>query len=130
MGREPLRRGGLIDRQKLNRDAQQILDFLKADIDPAAKVETLGVAHQQLVVASFDPAPVGQPCAESRQHQRGRRRPLGADPAQPADAGHPRALAPRKGHQRDAGGRGEQPAAVHGEAGGAAVCGRHGGSPR
>ncbi|NLF29216.1 MAG: sugar ABC transporter ATP-binding protein, partial [Clostridiales bacterium] len=49
LGREPLRRGGLIDRQKLNRDAKAILDFLKADIDPAAKVEALGVAHQQLV---------------------------------------------------------------------------------
>ncbi|NLD60346.1 MAG: sugar ABC transporter ATP-binding protein [Clostridiales bacterium] len=49
LGREPLKRGGLIDRQKLNRDARAILDFLKADIDPSARVEALGVAHQQLV---------------------------------------------------------------------------------
>lgn len=49
LGREPRTRTGLIDSAKLIRDSQEILDFLKVDIDPHAKVETLGVAHQQLV---------------------------------------------------------------------------------
>ena len=49
LGREPRLKSGLIDRAKLIRDSQEILDFLKVDIDPNAKVETLGVAHQQLV---------------------------------------------------------------------------------
>ncbi|MBR2571057.1 MAG: sugar ABC transporter ATP-binding protein [Clostridia bacterium] len=49
LGREPKARSGLIDRAKMVRDAQEILDFLKVKIDPNAKVETLGVAHQQLV---------------------------------------------------------------------------------
>ena len=49
LSREPRTKLGLIDRAKMVRDAQEILDFLKVDIDPNAKVETLGVAHQQLV---------------------------------------------------------------------------------
>ncbi len=49
LGREPRTKSGLIDRAKLLKDSQAILDFLKVDIDPNAKVETLGVAHQQLV---------------------------------------------------------------------------------
>ena len=49
LGREPRKANGLIDRAKLVRDSQEILDFLNVDIKPTAKVETLGVAHQQLV---------------------------------------------------------------------------------
>ena len=49
LGREPCTRAGFIDRAKLLQDSQRILDFLKVDIDPNAKVETLGIAHQQLV---------------------------------------------------------------------------------
>ena len=49
LGREPRTKGGLIDRARLVKDSKAILDFLKVDIDPNAKVETLGVAHQQLV---------------------------------------------------------------------------------
>ena len=49
LGREPRKKSGLIDREKLIRDSQAILDFLNVDIDPNTKVETLGVAHQQLV---------------------------------------------------------------------------------
>lgn len=49
LGREPRNKMGLIDRSKLVKDSQALLDFLKVDISPNAKVETLGVAHQQLV---------------------------------------------------------------------------------
>ena len=49
LSREPRMKMGLIDRAAMVREAQKILDFLKVDIDPNAKVETLGVAHQQLV---------------------------------------------------------------------------------
>ena len=49
LGREPRTRAGFIDRARMVRDAREILDFLKVDIDPNAKAETLGVAHQQLV---------------------------------------------------------------------------------
>jgi ribose transport system ATP-binding protein len=49
LGREPMTRMGFIDSQKQIKESQRILDFLLLDIDPYAKVSTLGVAQQQLV---------------------------------------------------------------------------------
>jgi ribose transport system ATP-binding protein len=49
LGREPRNKFGLIDMREQVRESKRLLDFLQADIDPNAKVGTLGVAHQQLV---------------------------------------------------------------------------------
>ena len=49
LGREPRNQLGMIDKKKLLRESRRLLDFLQTDIDPNAKVSTLGVAHQQLV---------------------------------------------------------------------------------
>jgi ribose transport system ATP-binding protein len=58
LGREPLAKAGCLDRRKLNADAQAILDSLNTGISATDKVESLGVAHQQLVelakALSFD----------------------------------------------------------------------------
>jgi len=49
LGREPRNKFGLIDMRKLEKESKRLLDFLHSDIDPNAKVNSLGVAHQQLV---------------------------------------------------------------------------------
>ena len=49
LGREPRNKLGLIDKKLLVSESRRLLDFLQTDIDPNAKVSTLGVAHQQLV---------------------------------------------------------------------------------
>jgi len=50
LGREPKGRiPGTIDRRKLNRDAQRVLESIGFDIDPTVTVATLGVAQQQMV---------------------------------------------------------------------------------
>lgn len=49
LGREPLLRSGNIDRAKMNREAQERLDFLNSNISARDKVASLGVAQQQLV---------------------------------------------------------------------------------
>ncbi|MDD4080097.1 MAG: sugar ABC transporter ATP-binding protein [Eubacteriales bacterium] len=58
LGREPVSSRGVLDRKKLNADAQAILDSLNTGISATDKVELLGVAHQQLVelakALSFD----------------------------------------------------------------------------
>lgn len=50
LGREfPSRIPGLVDRRRLYREAQAVLDLIGLDIDPRTKVHTLGVAQQQMV---------------------------------------------------------------------------------
>lgn len=50
LGREfPSRIPGLIDRRRLYREAQAVLDLIGLDVDPGTKVHTLGVAQQQMV---------------------------------------------------------------------------------
>lgn len=49
LGREPLLKSGNIDKTKMYKDAQERLDFLKANISADAEVATLGVAQQQMV---------------------------------------------------------------------------------
>jgi ribose transport system ATP-binding protein len=48
LGREPLR-FGMIDRAKMDRDAQQYLDMVGLDVPPQALVGTLPIGKQQLV---------------------------------------------------------------------------------
>jgi len=50
LGREPKGRiPGTIDRRKLHRDAQRVLENIGFDIDPTVTVAKLGVAQQQMV---------------------------------------------------------------------------------
>ena len=49
LGREPRTPAGLIDKKQLLKRSQEILDFLKVNIDPHTLAGDLGVAHQQLV---------------------------------------------------------------------------------
>lgn len=50
LGREfPSRIPGLVDRRRLYREAQAVLDLIGLDVDPRTKVHTLGVAQQQMV---------------------------------------------------------------------------------
>ncbi|MEI5668420.1 sugar ABC transporter ATP-binding protein [Bosea sp. CCNWLW174] len=50
LGREfPSRIPGIVDRRRLYREAQAVLDLIGLDIDPRTKVHTLGVAQQQMV---------------------------------------------------------------------------------
>ncbi len=54
MTREPMVRGmgkifGLVDKKKMERDAQKILDRLKTKISPKAKISKLSVAQNQMV---------------------------------------------------------------------------------
>jgi ribose transport system ATP-binding protein len=48
LAREPMR-GPFVDRARLNRDAQALLDHLKVSISPTAMVKNLSVAQQQMV---------------------------------------------------------------------------------
>lgn len=48
LGREPTSMG-LVDGQKLVKEAKQLLDYLKIDIDPKVRVGTLSVAKQQMI---------------------------------------------------------------------------------
>jgi ribose transport system ATP-binding protein len=49
LGREPTKRGGLIDSVSLKKRSQELLADLNAKIDIQSKVKDLGVAHQQMV---------------------------------------------------------------------------------
>jgi ribose transport system ATP-binding protein len=50
LGREPAGRvPGTIDRKKILADAKRVLDSIGFDIDPAIRIEKLGVAQQQMV---------------------------------------------------------------------------------
>lgn len=49
LGREPTKRGNLIDSARLKQRARELLSDLQAEIDIQAKVRDLGVAHQQMV---------------------------------------------------------------------------------
>lgn len=49
LGREPVFLPGVINQQKLNRDARKILNNLNVRIDPGQLAGTLGVAMQQMV---------------------------------------------------------------------------------
>ena len=50
LGNEPRRRGGVfIDWEKISRESKELLDRFGLSIDPAAKVNDLGIGHQQLV---------------------------------------------------------------------------------
>jgi ribose transport system ATP-binding protein len=49
LGREPKTKAGFIDNSKQIKESRKILDFLQVDVDPNAKVSTLGVARQQLI---------------------------------------------------------------------------------
>jgi len=49
LGREPVRKAGVIDRRRLHADAARLLRSLGVEIDPAARARSLGVAEQQMV---------------------------------------------------------------------------------
>ncbi|NSW75647.1 MAG: sugar ABC transporter ATP-binding protein [Candidatus Atribacteria bacterium] len=49
IGREPLRFGGYIDDQKMNRDTKEILAQLHVDIDPTTPVYALPLSKRQMV---------------------------------------------------------------------------------
>ena len=49
LGREPVRPGGIVDRQAMREKSAEVLAFLDAPIDPRALVGTLSVANQQIV---------------------------------------------------------------------------------
>jgi ribose transport system ATP-binding protein len=49
LGREPTKRGGLIDSVALKQRSRELLSDLNANIDIQSKVKDLGVAHQQMV---------------------------------------------------------------------------------
>jgi ribose transport system ATP-binding protein len=49
LGREPMGVGGLIDQQRLHREAQIVLDDLRAGIDSRTPVNSLSIAQQQVV---------------------------------------------------------------------------------
>jgi ABC-type sugar transport system ATPase subunit len=49
LGREPVRRGGLIDWETMRRRSVEALQFLDVPLDPRAVVGTLSVANQQIV---------------------------------------------------------------------------------
>ncbi|MCD8349080.1 MAG: sugar ABC transporter ATP-binding protein [Planctomycetaceae bacterium] len=46
---EPKTRHGLIDKERMNRDAKALLDDLEVDIDPRTRISTLGVGYCQMV---------------------------------------------------------------------------------
>ena len=48
LGREP-KKGRLLDRKKMNKDAQDILDFMKVNIKATQNAGKLNTAHQQMV---------------------------------------------------------------------------------
>ncbi len=49
LGREPRRKGGAIDNDRLKEDAQKHLDFLNSGVRADETIRSLGVAQQQLV---------------------------------------------------------------------------------
>jgi ribose transport system ATP-binding protein len=49
LGREPVRAGGVIDRQAMRGRSKEVLAFLDAPLDPRALVGSLSVANQQIV---------------------------------------------------------------------------------
>lgn len=49
LGSEPLRWGGLVDWTKIYRDAKALLDRFRVELDPAARIGSLGVGQKQLV---------------------------------------------------------------------------------
>jgi ABC-type sugar transport system ATPase subunit len=49
LGREPVRRGGLMDWNNMWRKSREALDFLDASLDPRSPVGRLSVANQQIV---------------------------------------------------------------------------------
>ena len=49
LGREPKKKGGIIDWKKMNDMASEVLDTLHMHISPSSKVSTLTVANQQLI---------------------------------------------------------------------------------
>ena len=49
LGREPVGFAGVIDREKMYKDTQIILDDLGVKIDPGSMIKNLGVAEQQMV---------------------------------------------------------------------------------
>ena len=49
LGREPLMKNGCIDKQLMKSKSQEILEFLKANINCDLAVRSLGIAQQQLV---------------------------------------------------------------------------------
>jgi len=49
LGREPMKKNGLIDWSTLHRDVAELLKPFRVQMDPRAKVYTIGPAYQQLV---------------------------------------------------------------------------------
>ena len=49
LGREPKKKGGIIDWKRMNDMAAEVLDTLHMHINPAARVSSLTVANQQLI---------------------------------------------------------------------------------
>ncbi len=49
LNHEPKTRRGLIDAARMNSEAKRLLDDLEVDIDPGAKISTLGVGYCQMV---------------------------------------------------------------------------------
>jgi ribose transport system ATP-binding protein len=49
LAKEPLRRGGFIDKARMRRDARDVLSLLQIDIDPATPMSQLSIGQKQLV---------------------------------------------------------------------------------
>ena len=49
LGREPVRLGGILDREAMRRRSTEVLEFLDAPLDPRKSVGRLSVANQQIV---------------------------------------------------------------------------------
>lgn len=49
LGREPLKKNGLIDKKLLTEQSRALLEKLEVNIDPSSKVSSLGVAEKQMV---------------------------------------------------------------------------------
>ncbi|MEF9941876.1 MAG: sugar ABC transporter ATP-binding protein, partial [Lachnospiraceae bacterium] len=49
LGREPRTKSGLLDRKKMNQEAQQVLDFMKVDLKANHLARHLNAAQQQMV---------------------------------------------------------------------------------
>ena len=49
LGCEPKKKNGLLDRKKMERDAQEVLDFMKVDLKATALAGRLNAAQQQMI---------------------------------------------------------------------------------
>ncbi len=75
LAREPLGRGGFIDRRRMNRQAREVLDTLHMDIEPTRLVADLSIGQKQMIeiakAISYDSKIIimDEPTASLSQHE-------------------------------------------------------------